>query len=73
MSGTIVLLKIKHWKENYLLFYFVLTLVFGHFDRKFSVIKLAVSMFGQTIGYRIKTASREPIRLPEIQYAVFSI
>ena len=36
------------------------------------MIKLSVSIFGQTTGYRIKTMSREPIQLPEIQYPVFS-
>ena len=28
---------------------------------------------GQTTGYRIYTVSREPIRLPEIQYPVCGI
>ena len=40
---------------------------------KFSVIKLSVSIFGQTAVYKIYTVSREPIRLPEIQYPVFGI
>ena len=40
---------------------------------KFSVIKMLVSIFGQTIVYKIYTVSREPIRLPEIQYPVFGI
>ena len=35
------------------------------------MIKLSVSILGQTTGYRIYTLSREPIRLPEIQYLVF--
>ena len=49
------------------------TLVFSHFEGKFSVIKLSVSIFGQTTGYRIHTLSREPIRLPEMQHPVFGI
>ena len=40
---------------------------------KFSVIKLLVSIFGQTTVYKIYTVSREPIRLLEIQYLVFGI
>ena len=47
--------------------------VFGHFEAKFSAIKLSVSTFWQTTGYRIYTVSREPIRLPEIQYPMFGI
>ena len=43
------------------------------FEGKFPVITLSVTVFGQTTGYRIYTANREPIRLPEIQYAVFGI
>ena len=42
---------------------------FGHFVGNFSLIILSVSIFGsQTTGYtsRLYTASREPIRLPEI-------
>ena len=37
------------------------------------MIKLPVSIFGQTTGYRIYTVHREPIRLPEIQYPVRGI
>ena len=37
------------------------------------VIKLSVSIFGQTEVYRIYTVSREPMRLPEIQYPVIGI
>ena len=37
------------------------------------MIKLSVSIFGQTAVYRIYTMSREPIRLPEFQYTVFGI
>ena len=40
---------------------------------KFSVIKLLVSILGQTTVYKIYTVSREPIRLLEIQYLVFGI
>ena len=35
------------------------------------MIKLSVSIFGQTTGYRIYTVSIGPIRLPEIQHPVF--
>ena len=37
------------------------------------MIKLSVSISGQTAGYRIYTVSKEPIRLPEVQYPVFGI
>ena len=37
------------------------------------MIKLSVSIFGQTAVYRIYTVSREQIRLPEFQYTVFGI
>ena len=37
------------------------------------MMKLSVSIFGQTTEYRIYTVSREPIILPEIQYPVFGI
>ena len=47
--------------------FFLPTRVFGSFQGNFSVIKLSVSIFGQTTGYSIYTVSREPIRLPEIQ------
>ena len=33
-----------------------------------SIVSRSVSIFGQTAGYRIYTVSREPIRLPEMQY-----
>ena len=46
---------------------------FSHFKGKFSVIKLSVSIFGQTAVYRIFTVSREPIRLSEIQYVRYLI
>ena len=49
------------------------TCVFGHFEGRFSVIKLSVYIAGQTTGYRIYTVSRELIRLPETQYPVFGI
>ena len=42
-------------------------------EGKFSVLKLSVSIFGQTTGYRIYTVSRESIRLPKIQYLVFGV
>ena len=32
------------------------------------MIKLSVPIYGQTTGYRTSTVSREPIRLPAIQY-----
>ena len=73
VSGIIVLLNTKHWIK-YLKFHFLPTRVFGHFEGKFSVIKLSVPIFGQTTGYRIYTVRREKtIRLPETQYPVFSI
>ena len=65
VSGTIVLLNINHLIKKYLEFYFLPTRVFGHFEGTFSVIKLSVSKFGQTTGYR------ELIRLLEIQYLEF--
>ena len=37
-------------------------------EGKLYMIKLSVSIFEQTIGYRIYTVSREPIGLPDIQY-----
>ena len=40
---------------------------------KFSVIIMLISIFGQTTVCKIYTLSREPIRLPEIQYPVFDI
>ena len=72
VSGIIVLFNTKHWIK-YLEFYFLPTRLFRHFEGKFSVIKLSVSIFGQITVYRIYTVSREPIRLPEIQYPVFGI
>ena len=72
VSGMVILLNTKHWIK-YLKFYFLPTVVFGYFEGKFSVIILSVSIFGQTAGYRIYTMSREPIRLPELQYPVFGI
>ena len=47
--------------------YFVPTGGFGYFEGKYSVIKLSVSIFGQTTGYRIYTVRRERIRLPRFQ------
>ena len=66
-------IKYNTLDKKYLEFYFLPTPVFGHFEGTFSVKQLAVSIFGQTTGYRIYTVSREPIRLLEIQYLVFSI
>ena len=40
---------------------------------KTSVIKLSVSIFGQTAVCRIYTVSREPIRLPEIQWYLITL
>ena len=72
VGGVIVLLNTKHWiKVSRILF--STDSSFGHFVGNFSVIKLSVSIFGQTTGYRICTVSREPIRLPEMQYPVFGI
>ena len=50
MSGIIVSLNTKHWKK-YLEFYVLPTQIFVHFERKYSVIKLSVSILGQTIGF----------------------
>ena len=72
MSGIIVLLNTKHWIKIFEL-YFLPTQVFGHFVEKISVIKMLVSIFGQITVYKIYTVSREPIRLPKIQYPVFGI
>ena len=72
VSGIIVLLNAIHWiKISRILF--PTDLSFGHFEGKFSVIKLSLSIFGQTTRYRIYTVNGEPIRLPEIQYLVFVI
>ena len=59
--------------DQYLELYFLPTRVFGHFVEKFSVSKNVSSIFGQATAYKIYTLSREPIRLPEIQYPVFGI
>ena len=72
VSGIIVLLNTKHWiKKSRVLF---------SSDLSFRPIwveifrdNFSVSIFGQITGYRIYTASREPIRLLEIQYPVFGI
>ena len=72
VSGTIVLLNTRQWIQ-YLSSSFLPTPVFGHFKEKLPVIKVSVSIFGQTAVYRIYTVSREPIRLPKIQYPVFGI
>ena len=34
------------------------------------MIKLSVSIFGQTTGYRIYTVSRDPIRLSSVWYLI---
>ena len=44
VSGIIILLNTKHWIK-YLEFYLLPTRVFGHFEIKFSVIKLSVTIF----------------------------
>ena len=46
------------------------TPVLGHFEGKFSVMKLSVSIFGKTAGYRIYTMSRKPIKKLNIQCLV---
>ena len=66
-SASVITVLLK-----YLEFRYLPTRVFGHFEGK-SMIKLSVSIFGQTTGYRNYTVSREPIRSPEIQYLVFGI
>ena len=70
--------KKRKWNNRFIKYqtlelYFLPTRIFVHFEGKFSVMKLSVSIFGQTTGYRIYTVSREPIRLPEIRYPVFGI
>ena len=64
VSGIIVLLNTRHWTKISRIT-FPATRVFGHFEGTFSEIKLSVSVFGQTTGYRIYTVSREPFRLLE--------
>ena len=67
-------IKYQTLDKNTLNFVFYrLEFLTGHFKRKFSVIKLSVSILAQTIVYRIYTVSREPIRLPESQYTAFGI
>ena len=41
--------------------------------KKFSMIKMLVSIFRKVTVYKIYTVSREPTRLPKIQYPVFGI
>ena len=65
--------QILQLDKKYLPFYFLPTRVFDHYEGKLFVIKLSVSIFGQTTGYRLYTVSKEPIRLLEIQYPVFGI
>ena len=72
VSGIIVSLNTKLW-INISLILISIDSSFRPFSGKFSVIKLSVSIFGQTTGYRIYAVSRKPIRLPEIQYPVFGI
>ena len=40
---------------------------------KVLLLLLSISLSDQTAVYKIYTVSREPIRLPEIQYPVFCI
>ena len=75
----IVLLNTKHWMRIFRIL-ISKTRVFSYFEGKFTMIKLSVSIFGQTAGSRIytvhvgrKPVGRELIRLPEIQYPVFGI
>ena len=72
VNETVVLLNIKHCIKICRIL-LPPTRVFGHFEGNLSVIIWSVSIFGQTTKYRICTVSREPIRLPEIQYPVFGI
>ena len=37
------------------------------------MIKLSISTFGQITVCRVYTVSREPLKLPEVQYPVFGI
>ena len=70
VSGIIVLLNTKHWIKISRTIFFTES-SFRHFVENFSVIKMLVSIFGQTTVYKIYTVSKEPIRLPETQYPVF--
>ena len=70
VSGIIVLLNTKHWIKISRTIFFTES-SFCHFVENFSVIKMLVSIFGQTTVYKIYTVSKEPIRLPETQYPVF--
>ena len=74
MSELIVLLNtIKTLDKNILNLYFLDQLEFRPFCGKISVIKMLVSIFGQTTVYRVYTVSREPIRFLEIQYCAWHL
>ena len=53
VSGIIVLLNTKHWIKISRILFFT-TRVFNDFEGEFTVIKLSVSIFGQTTGYMIQ-------------------
>ena len=72
VSGMIVILNTKHWIKICRTI-FSTDSSFRPFCGKISVIKMLVSIFGQTTVYKIYTVSRELITLPEIQYPVFGI
>ena len=73
VNGIIVLLNTIHYIKLSQILLSTDSSLIGHFEGKVSVIKLPVSIFGQTIEYSIFIVSRKPIRLPEIQYPVFGI
>ena len=51
VSVIIVLLKTKHWIKISRILYLP-TRIFGRFEGNLLVIKLSVSIFGQTTGYK---------------------
>ena len=72
VSGIIVSLNTKHWIKIYRTI-FSTDSSFRPFCGKIFMIKMLVSIFGQTTVYKIYTVSRELTRLLEIQYPVFGI
>ena len=73
VSGIIVLLNTKHRIKISRTVFFTNSSFRPFCGKKVSVIKMLVSIFGQTTVYKIYTVSREPIRLPEVQYPMFGI
>ena len=73
VSGIIVLLNIKRWLKISRILFSTDSSLWAILREKFSMIKLSISIFGKTTGYRNYTESREPIRLLEMPYPVFGI